>query len=180
METHDRSAIDFPAAPHRGFGSADFDDYTALLGKAEAHVLAFKAGQVSGAEASRAIFALIGATDFCPPLFGFGVPEQRSLGTFNLPRLVRWSYWSRTAAPKRIQTWFYNFGQVGMRKLLFAAVGKELSRGVGSALALARDFFVPWDKGWRRQTRPLRHDMAAPGASSPGAAAIPANKERVS
>jgi FADH2 O2-dependent halogenase len=180
LETHDRSHIDLPAAPHRGFGSADFDDYTALLGKAEAHVLAFKAGQVSGAEASRAIFALVGAADFCPSQIGLAVSAQRCFCAFNLPGLARWSHWSRTAAPKRIHTWFYNFSRLGMRKLSFAAVRQELSRGMGGVLALIRDFFVPWGKGWQRQAGPLPHDMEAPSARPPGTVAIPANEERVS
>jgi FADH2 O2-dependent halogenase len=146
LESGDCAHLTSPAAPLRGFGAADFNEYISLLDQAETQLLAFKANRVSGEDASRAIFKLIADTDFCPPQFGFGIPRRRSLGTFNFHRLQQLFWWSRSGAPKRIRDSFYGFSQVGVWKLFLTGFVKELARGISGISGFLHDVFVPWNR----------------------------------
>jgi tetracycline 7-halogenase / FADH2 O2-dependent halogenase len=159
LETGDaRELARVEELPYRGLASSDWDVFLVLFDAAAKQVEAFQAGQVSAAEASERIFALLREADFIPPQLGLGDPAHRGVSAWTVPPSLRFFFWGKLRAPQSARRYYFDiparpFGAQTMRGLW-----AELGRSLRTARATLRDHLWAWNREW---TNP-RYDRPAP------------------
>jgi FADH2 O2-dependent halogenase len=141
---HDRRHFDrFEEPPHRRAQSADIPEFAALFDAAAREVEAVREGTRTAAEATRAIYELLGASGLCPPHWKLTDPTRRCPTTFTLLPLARLAAWGFLEGPGSLRKNFDLRGRISpVLSAVSRDVGAELRRSAGLVTGLLKDAWM--------------------------------------
>jgi FADH2 O2-dependent halogenase len=88
--------------PHPGFCWPDHDGFKGLFDEMVARCAAHRAGELSGRDAARDLFARLEAADFVPKHLGFAERDERFLNP-TPKKIIRSLRWARTGADPQVR-----------------------------------------------------------------------------
>lgn len=153
--------------PYRAVQGSELAEFAALMNQVEPVMDAVRAGLRDPEDASREIFATIGASGMWPAPWGPISPTQRHTRTFTAGRLYRTGLWLRNGAPQGVREHYYKvsgFWDTAREALLDLAEG--MGKDLGNMARHWRDYGLDDNKDWKRLPAPSPGSSDQPRAGS--------------
>ena len=151
-----RKFLDETTKPgHIGVLSSHLPEVRAAIEASSKDIADAVAGSIPHAEASRRIFARLGALPFLPQYMGFGDPDQHAPATFTLPMGARNVTWYRFQGDRKWRDYAtFNLLTYAGQAMRFAL--REIGDNARRTFAAVRDIFFANNDEWHYTPHALR------------------------
>lgn len=156
LGTGDREHLDITTQPgHIGVLSMNLPEVSAAIKASSDDIGEAVDGKIPHQEASRRIFARLGALPFLPPYMGFGRPEQHAPAVFTLPAGARHVTWYRFRAPANWRS-YATFSLLTYAGQVMRFAWRHTADSLGRAWRGLRDVFFAGNEEWTKPPHAMR------------------------